>query len=68
MYWGKASGTAYHIVGKLNTCYSPDDKTKEFYKNLDVGLKQIMLNLEIMMMKILKNSWLLSFICLLLHI
>jgi len=36
---GKASDNAYLIVGKLNICYSPDDKIKEVHKNLPVRVK-----------------------------
>jgi len=36
---GKAANKAYLIVGKLNTCYSPDDRTKEVHKSLPMGVE-----------------------------
>jgi len=36
---GKAADNAYIVVGKLNTCYSPDDKSLDDQKHLPVGPK-----------------------------
>jgi len=36
---GNAFNSAYLFIGKLNTCYSPNNKMKEVHKNLPVGMR-----------------------------